>query len=134
MYCDDLEHSFTRTSSISTLLCPDSFEKIPGLNETLIRQIAKGRVSEKANKYVVQESNIVGSMVNLKKNTIRGETRRSFIYDQEISWGREDIPEDFNLQSILVYCDCKYFVQETRLSGYCCSHVIGQLRRILFCT
>ena len=109
-----MKHS-SRTSSISTSMCSDNFAKVPGLSENLIKQLAKGRVWEKAKRYAIRKSEIVGTKVNLKKNTIRGEIRRAFIYDQEISWGREDKPEDFNLQTILVSCDCKNFVQENSL-------------------
>ena len=133
LYCSNDEHNFPRTSTISTRICSDRFAKVPGLTDMLVRKLAKGRVWEKAKKYAVGHSEIIGTIINLEENTIRGETRRAFIYDQEISWGQENVPEEFNLESILVYCDCKYFCEETRVSGYCCSHIVGQLRRSIVC-
>lgn len=70
--------------------------------------------------------------MNLEKNTISGEFKRAFIYDYLIFCDR-DIPiSRFDLQTIAVYCDCKYFFNQTRHSGLCCSHIIGQLRRVKY--
>ena len=105
--------------------------KVPGLSVELVKSLAKGSVWNKAKKFQVKTSTVVSTRVELSKNTIHGEVRRGFIYDQVISWGSNDTSEEFNLQTILVYCDCKYVTEETIVSGYCCSHIIGQLRRLI---
>ena len=133
MYCTDREHDFPRTSLISNALSPDNMEKVPGLSAEMVKSLAKGSVWKKAKKFVVKTSTVVSTRVELSKNTIHGEVKRGFIYDQEISWGSNNTSEEFNLETILVYCDCKYFIVETKVSGYCCSHIIGQLRRVMFC-
>ena len=131
MYCSDLDHDIPRTSLISQALLPDKMIRVPGLSAELVKLLAKGSVWNKAKKFQVKTSKVVSTRVELSRNTIHGEVRRGFIYDQEISWGSNETSEEFNLQTILVYCDCKYFTEETKVSGYCCSHIIGQLRRLI---
>ena len=54
------------------------------------------------------------------------------VYDQLIIWGGDEVAEEFNLLKIIVYCDCKYFFAETTNTGYCCKHLKGQLRRVMY--
>ena len=80
---------------------------------------------------LIMPSTVVSTRVDLSRKTNHSEVRRGFIYDQEIRWGSNETSEEFNLQTILLYCDCKYFTEETKVSGYCYSHIIGQLRRLI---
>ena len=65
-------------------------------------------------------------------------SRAARIYEQSITWGvinsQSEDANSFNLSTILVYCTCKYYNNETCVTGKCCSHIIGQLRRTLYLT
>ena len=60
--------------------------------------------------------------------------RSAHIYDQLITWGDDQNQQSFNLSKIVVYCDCKHFWNVTRETGFCCKHLIGQLRRVIYLT
>ena len=48
-------------------------------------------------------------MKYLERNTIKGEIKRAYIYDQLIFWDIDVPYSPFNLKTIAVYCDCKFF-------------------------
>ena len=111
---------------------------------------------KKSGKFEVVNSNLISTVVSPINNSIKGEIRSATIYDQLISWGQQrdidhkslnelkrkkngithlliDVDSDlFDLATIVVYGDCKFFFKHTRVSGYCCSRFIGQLRIILY--
>ena len=37
-----------------------------------------------------------------------------------------------DLSTINVYCECKFYAKETIMSGKCCKHIRGQLRRAVY--
>ena len=88
MYCSDIDHDIPRKSLISQALLPDKMTRVPGLSVELVKSLAKGSVWNKAKKFQIKTSTVVSTRVELSKNTIHGEVRRGFIYDQEISWGK----------------------------------------------
>ena len=72
-------------------------------------------------------------------NTIEGEFRGSRIHDQLISWtdsNRTTSTCDFNIHTLKATCTCKYYlkVTENQLPDVkrFCTHIIGQLRRVIF--
>ena len=132
LYMIKYDPAVIRTSMISTELRKDNIVNIPSLTVEKIKRLCSDRVYERGGKYKVYQSDLISTTVDLDRNTIRGEIKRAYIYDQLIFWDRDVPYSPFNLETIAVYCDCKYFLNETRNSGYCCSHIIGQFRRVLF--
>ena len=118
-----------RTSQISTCLKKDKVEKVTGLSLKKIKQLCSDSVFRSAKKFEVKNSSIISTQISYMYSKIEGEYRSAFLYNQLIVWEGDEKGAEFNLNSILVYCDCKYFDKETRKTGYCCSHIIGQLRR-----
>ena len=45
--------------------------------------------------------------------------------------GSTGIESPFCLDTIRVFCTCKYYNMETMTNGKCCKHIIGQLRRVV---
>ena len=81
------------------------------------------------------------TQVYLGLNRIEGEFRAARIHDQIISWCQNTAgsPYDpFNPQSISISCTCRYYQKATQKmdtsSKKYCSHIIGQLRRVIFMT
>lgn len=131
-YVSYFDDTVSRSSKLSLALRPDNVLEVPMLTVGKIKRLCTSGVYNKAGKYKKLKSEFVSTSVDLGKNTIRGEIKKAFIYDQLIFW-EKDIPNSpFNLQTIAVYCDCKYFWNQTRQSGFCCSHIIGQLRRVKY--
>ena len=131
-YVSHFDDQVTRSSKLSSELRLNNVLEVSMLTDEKIKRLCTARVYKRAGKYNVLKSEFISTSVNLEKNTISGEIKRAFIYDQLIFWER-DIPNSpFNLQTIAVYCDCKYFFNQTRHSGFCCSHIIGQLRRVKY--
>ena len=120
-----------RSSLISTMLRGDHFEAIEDLSIGLIKQLCTDAVYKKGNIFTVQTSKLISTNVERNKNCIEGEFRSGMIYEQSIRWGTSDIQVPFSLSTIMVFCSCKYFNKETVQHGYCCKHIIGQLRRVL---
>ena len=83
---------------------------------------------------MVSDSSMISTQVSNGSNLIQGEIISAFIHDQTIQWGTPDTQTAFSLSSILVFCSCKYFNKETVATGFGCSHIIGQLRRLLHLT
>ena len=75
------------------------------------------------------------------ENVIEGEFRAAFIHDQIITWGCSDSnnsSSEFNVQTIKATCSCKYYrkvtVEKLPYEIKYCTHIIGQLRRVIFLT
>ena len=120
-----------RSSLLSFRLRQDHFEPIDNLSIGLIKQLCTDSVYRKANIFKVQTSKLISTNVERSANCIEGEFRAALIYDQSIRWGRSDAQAPFSLSTISVFCSCKYFNKETVHHGFCCKHIIGQLRRVL---
>ena len=121
-----------RSSLISTTLRQDHFEPIQDLSIGLIKQLCTDGVFRKANIFTVETSKLISTNVESVENCIEGEFRSGMIYEQSIGWGTCDIQAPFSLSTITVFCSCKYFNKETVHHGFCCKHIIGQLRRVLY--
>ena len=120
-----------RTSLISTALREDHIEPIMALSIAQIKKLCTESVYRKANIFRVKQSNLISTNVNRCANSIVGEFRAALIYEQSICWGVSDIESPFALETIRVFCTCKYYNKETTRHGLCCKHIIGQLRRVL---
>ena len=121
-----------RSSLISTALRQDHFEPIQDLSIGLIKQLCTDGVFRKANIFTVQTSRLISTNVESVENSIESEFRSGMIYEQSIRWGTCDVKAPFSLGTITVFCSCKYFNKETVHHGFCCKHIIGQLRRVLY--
>ena len=132
MYSAAYDDAIVRTSKISEMLTPDALHPIAGLSEHTVKQLCTTRVWKKASQYRRFKSPTMSTQVSLDTNTLTGEMKRARIYDQLITWADGDANQPFDLKKIVVYCDCKHFFNVTRHSGYCCTHLIGQLRRIIY--
>ena len=111
---------------------PDhNFEPIENLSIGLIKQLCTDSVYRKAKIFKVQTSKLISTNVERSANCIEGEFRAALIYEQSIRWGGSDAEAPFALSTISVFCSCKYFNKETVQHGFCCKHIIGQLRRVL---
>ena len=74
-------------------------------------------------------------------NKIEGEFRAAKIHDQIITWGTSanNSPlEIFDISTLNATCSCKYHIkmteEKTIQERKYCSHIIGQLRRVIFMT
>ena len=132
-YISTHDEETIRSSNIPQQLEPDHFEQIAGLTLTTIKPLASNNVFYKAKRFEVKNSHVISTQVYAQNNCINGSYRAVKIYKQQITWGDEhDTMEPFSLSSINVYCDCKFFDKETKHSGKCCRHIVGQLRRTVF--
>ena len=137
-YCSTAD-SVTRLSNIPLLLGADHFEKVEGLTITDIQSICTDSIFNKAKRYEIIKSNLISTQVYPSTNTIEGEFRAARIHDQIICWNDDHhgpSGDAFSLERLQVTCSCKYFLKNTlRLlpdEHRYCTHVIGQLRRVLF--
>ena len=127
-----MHNNVQRTSSISIALRPDHIEHIDNLSITLIRKLCTNSVYVKAKIFRVKSSTLISTTVDKAGNNIAGEFRSAMIYDQSIRWGGSSEQTPFSLNTISVFCSCKYFNRETVPNGLCCKHIIGQLRRVVY--
>ena len=128
-----IEHdNVERTSLISTSLREDHIEPIGNLSILMIKKLCTESVYKRANIFKVKKSNLISTNVNRSTNSIVGEFRAALIYEQSICWESSDIESPFTLETIRVFCTCKYYNKETKQHGRCCKHIIGQLRRVLY--
>ena len=130
-----------RSSNIPLLLAQDHFEKIQNLTLDKVKTLCSSSVFAKSKRFEVINSQHISTQVYPALNTIEGEFRAARIHDQIISWCQNTAgsPYDpFNCQSISISCTCRYYEKvtqkmETNSKKYC-SHIIGQLRRVIFMT
>ena len=120
-----------RTSLISKALRPDHIEPIQNLTRTLIKKLCTDSVYRRAKIFDVASSFLISTCVTSSTNSIVGEYRAALIYEQSIYWGSTAMESPFSLDTIRVFCTCKYYNKETITHGLCCKHIIGQLRRVL---
>ena len=95
--------------------------------------------NSKSKRFEVLKSEIISTQVFPSTNTIEGEFRAATIHDQSISWNvatHNRSPSNFNLQYLKAICSCKYYMKVTKTreihEKIYCTHIIGQLRRVIF--
>ena len=98
-------------------------------------------VYEKSKRFEVLKSELFSTQVFPSLNKIEGEFRAARIHDQTITWGTstDNSPmEIFNVLTLNASCSCKYRLkmteETTNQERKYCSHIIGQLRRVIFMT
>ena len=138
-YCSITDDTTIRTSNIPFLLATDHFESVDGLTLTKIKSICTEGVFNKSQKFEVLKSDLISTQVFSATNTIEGEFRVVNIHDQKICWTdslHTSSSSVFNLRTLKATCSCKYYVKITiqQLSHELkyCTHIIGQMRRVLF--
>ena len=138
-YCSIIDNITVRLSNIPFLLADDHIESVQGLTIEKIKSICSGGVYEKSKRFEVLKSEMISTQVFPSTNTIEGEFRAATIHDQSISWNvatHNRSPSNFNLQYLKAICSCKYYMKVTKkreihVKIYC-THIIGQLRRVIF--
>ena len=122
-----------RASNIPEKLEEDQIQCVEGLTLNKIKLLTSSSVFKKAKRFEVKLSSTISTQVYPHDNRICGFFRAVKIYNQHITWGRENGgSEPFSLGTINVYCECIFFRKKTILSGKCCKHITGQLRRALY--
>ena len=98
-------------------------------------------VFKKSKRFEVIKSDLISTQVFTNQNKLEGEFRAARIHDQNISWGDcvDTSPlTPFSNLTVSASCTCKYHLKITQdISGNklkYCSHIIGQLRRVIFMT
>ena len=115
----------------------DDVETIPGLTVSDIQQLCSQSIFNKSKRFEVNSSNILRTQTSATLRCINGQFRGARIHEQSVFWGsstEDNASATFNLKTIKVYCSCRYFTKTTCVNGFCCSHIIGQLRRTLYLT
>ena len=128
-----------RMSNIPLLLANDRFESIAALNLTTIQTLCTPAISQKSKRHKVRKSDLISTQVFSVRNIIEGEFRAAYIHDQLITWARPNSNNsscEFNIETIKATCSCRYYKKVTMEKlpheiKYC-THIIGQLRSIMF--
>ena len=127
-----------RQSIIPFVLRQDVIGNSVGLTLSLAEQLCSSSVFRKARRYEVKSNKHISTQCYTLRNTIAGEIRTARIHNQLITWTSENPvdndypPVPFNTKTFAATCTCRFYKKETKLSGKLCSHVIGQLRRVIF--
>ena len=139
LYSSTIDSTTVRTSNIPLLLANDRIEFISGLTSTKIQSLCTQSIFMKSQRYEVLKSELISTQVFRATNIIEGEFRAALIHDQVITWSYPNGYNsscDFNLQTIKAICSCKYYQKVTQemlpLEIKYCTHIIGQLRRVIF--
>ena len=138
IYCRTIDETTHRNSVIPISLNNDIFTVVQGLSLGIIERLCSGSVFKKAARFRVKSSAIISTQCYPQRNTITGEFRATRIHDQVITWRLPDLsvmdsgPVAFNLETFAATCTCRYFEREKIRSSKLCSHIVGQLRRVIF--
>ena len=133
-----LDCDAARLSKLTYKLPNDDAEMINGLLLFKIKMLCSQSVFTKSKRFETIHSDIFSTQSSALKRSIQGQYRAARIYEQSITWGvtnsQSEDANSFNVDSIMVHCSCKYYNKETCVSGRCCSHIVGQLRRTAYLT
>ena len=135
-YVSTYDPHTVRKSVVPYALPQDDVQPIIGLNMAKIRGLCSTSVFMKTKRYETKTSLIFRTQSSADRNCITGQFKAARIHEQSIIWGQNVVhfeeQQDFQIGSIKVFCSCKYFSKQTIITGSCCSHVVGQLRRVIF--
>ena len=139
LYLDTVDNVTVRKSVVAIHLPEDDVQGNVGLHINQIQQLCKtSTIFDKSSRYQVKYSKIIKTQLSALRNCITGQVKAARIHEQSIMWGIPNIhfqePQVFDLSTINVFCSCTYFKKETVISGWCCTHIVGQLRRVLYLT
>ena len=138
IYCNTVDLVTPRNSVIPLRLHEDIWVNVPGLTTSIIQSLCSESVYRKAARYEVRSSSLISTQCYPERNTIRGEFRAARIHDQVITWNLllthdfDSEPIPFTVGTLAVTCTCRYSKRGLLRTGKLCSHIIGQLRRVLF--
>ena len=139
VYSTTIDNTTIRTSNVPFLLSDDHFESVPGLTLTKVQTLCTAGVFNKSRRFEVLKSELISTQVSRATNSIEGEFRAALIHDQVITWSNRDSNNsscEFSLQTIKAICSCRYYLKVTveKLPHEIryCTHIIGQLRRVIF--
>ena len=98
-------------------------------------------VFKKSKRFAVVKSDLISTQVLSNQNKIEGEFRVARIHDQNINWADSVDNSPFRVfcnLTVSASCSCKYHLKITKETARnkhkYCSHIIGQLRRVIFMT
>ena len=138
-YCSTLDTDTVRIANTPLRLSNDIFHKVEGLCLSKIKLMCSDSVFKKSKSFEVRKSEILSTQVFPADNKIEGEFRAAVIHDQGIDWGNSDNTtsfEPFSNSTVKATCTCKYYLkiteEKTQNERKYCSHIIGQLRRVIF--
>ena len=139
LYLDTVDNVTVRKSVVAIHLPEDDVQGNVGLHINQIQQLCKtSTIFDKSSRYQVKYSKIIKTQLSALRNCITVQVKAARIHEQSIMWGIPNIhfqePQVFDLSTINVFCSCTYFKKETVISGWCCTHIVGQLRRVLYLT
>ena len=137
-YVTTLDCDAPRHSNLTYKLPHVDVEMINGLLLSKIKMLCSQSVFTKSKRFETIHRDIFSTQSSALNRSIQGQYRAARIYEQSITWGvtnsQSEDANSFNVDSIMVYCSCKYYNKETCFSGRCCSHIVGQLRRTVYLT
>ena len=137
-YVSNAECDIDRVSNLAYSLPDDDVESIEGMVLSEIKKFCSESIFCKTKRYEVKKSQIIRTQTSAKRRCIVGQFRGARIHDQSVTWGPSgktgDVVVPFDLNTIKVYCTCKYFDKTTRGTSMFCTHIIGQLRRTIYFT
>ena len=135
-YVSTYDPHTVRKSVVPYTLPQDDVQPINGLTLEKIRGLCSASVFMKTKRYETKTSLIFRTQSTAEGNCITGQFKAARIHDQSIIWGPSvdhlDEQHDFQIETIKVFCSCRYYSNQTITTGSCCSHVVGQLRRVIF--
>ena len=138
VYISTPECDTERVSNLAYILPDDDVENIEGMDLSEIRKYCSESIFRKTKRYEVKNSQIIRTQTSSKRKSIVGQYRAARIHEQSVTWGLSgdttETSKPFDLNTIKVYCTCKYFDKITCGSGMFCAHIIGQLRRTIYLT
>ena len=140
-YSSTTDTQIFRVSNIPFQLSNDIFSKIEGLSVAKVKLMCTVSVYKKSKHFEVLKSELFSTQVFPPLNKIEGEFRAARIHDQTVTWGistNNSPMETFNILTLNGSCSCKYHLkvteETTNQERKYCSHIIGQLRRVIFMT
>ena len=141
IYCRSTDDTSQRHSVNSVRLNDDTKDPdFQGLSLDSISTRCSASVFQKAARYEVKSSTVISTQCYPEKNTITGEFRGTRINDQVITWSQQNpmlmdsSPTQFNNDNFAATCTCRYFKREQIRTDKLCSHIVGQLRRVVYLT
>ena len=129
-YLKTHEMGTPRASNVSEELPKDHILFIEDLTLDKIKLLTSQSILKKPKPFEVKTSTVLSTQIYPDDNCIVGFYKAVNTYEQQITWCQyNNVSQPFSLTSINVYCECKFYDKETKLSGKCCRHITGQLRR-----
>ena len=141
LYCSTTDTHTVRLANIRFRLSNDIFNKVVGLSSSKVKILCTASVFKKSKRFEVVKSELISTQVFDTLNKIEGEFRAATFHDQVITWGESAANSPlvpFDNLTLHASCSCKYHIkmveEKTSHVRKYCTHIIGQLRRVIFMT